>query len=765
MVLRSIAGRNCSSTLAGVATVVGVVAVVYGPLRPDFYTLTLLLLLVGIAVVLSVLYTQAPWRGAVIAFSFGVAAAFVTLVVALDELAQRWSPADDGERVIALVEITSLLERGYAGVEFEAEVLIESPASRERRLRAKVMWREPPSAGPRAGERWRLMLQMHAPRANRNPGGFDEQREFFRDRLHARATVRAFRGNTRLDPAPAGLLRIRDAIVRHIRHAVLDRDAAALFSGLAVGATGEVSREQWRVFSDTGTTHLVAISGMHVTLFCWVVAALARRGWRRSPWLAMHVDREPFAAMLGVPAAVCYAALAGFGIPAQRTVVMLAVWWALKLAGRVHSGFDVLGVAAIAVLMVDPFAPLASGFWLSFVAMATLIATEATSSSGLRAWIVQTLRTQWRVSLALLPVTIWWFSSVSLAGLLVNLVAIPVFSFVLVPVALLGALFSMVAQPLARPLWWVGERAHELMWPMLVAVAAHPLAAIDVHPASWFPSLHYERPASGEFIATLLEAGDGTALIVRTRHHAILYDTGETYTSEGRAAERLVQPALQAYGVSKISVLVLSASHAYRAAGAGRLMTALPIDRVIAGGSWPGAHRPVESCDREQRWRVDGVEFVTFGVPGGSCLLRVGFDGGPALLVADRLDAAEAARLTQALSSGSQRLRATVVVAPRRGATSALTSEFVAAVDPHWVLLPGARIDPRRRAAVALRWRVEPSRVLATADQGAVQVHLRGGLPPRWPKNAALQGHPLWRYHPGSDSSRGTDAMQDRPRP
>ena len=741
---------------------IGVMAVLFGPLRPDLYTLIAVLMLAATAFGMSFLVRR---RVPFVALGIGASAALLTLLVSLDQLAQRWSPADQGQRVIADVKIDSLVRRTTTGIEFDAELLIESPASLQRTLRARVSWNEPVAPLPRAAERWRLLLQLSVPRANTNPGGFDEQREFFRDRLQARAVVLPFAGHRQLAAQPEGLLALREQIVRRIRDRVVDRDAAALFAGLAVGATGEVSREQWRVFSDTGTTHLVAISGMHVTLFCWVVAALARRFWARVPRLAMRIDRETFAAMLGVPAAAAYAALAGFGIPAQRTVVMLAVWWGLRLSGRVHSGFDVLGLAAIAVLLIDPFAPLSSGFWLSFVAMATLIAAGDSQGKGLRAWFIDTLRTQWRVSLALLPITILWFSSFSIAGLLVNFAAIPVFSFVLVPIALIGGLVGTVAAPLAKPLWWIGERVHEWLWPLLVAVAAHPYAAIQVSPVAWVPMLGFERPAEGEVMMTLLDAGEGTSLIVRTRQHALVYDTGESYASEGRSAERLVVPALRSFGVSKVDRLVLSASHAQRAAGAARLSAAVPVDHVIGGGEWPGAHRRVESCSSGTRWRWDGVEFELFGQPGGSCALRIDFGGDPSFLIADRLDAAESGEFAAQAEAAGRTLRSTVVVTPRRGSVAAVTSGFVEAVDAQWVMVPGGKAESERLARIARHWRIDPSRVVSIAAQGAVTVHLRRGLPPRWLPHALLQGDPLWRYHPGSVRSGIADAMQDKPSP
>lgn len=782
----------------------GVVAVLFGPLRPTMLTFTALSLLVVGAVAASSSSRFAArsrltlWLMTVRVWIMGIAlaalAALVTLAVSLDQLAQRWPAGANGERVIARVIVDSLVRQVGSGVEFDATLVIESPASAARALRARVLWHDAPEPAPRAGEHWRLLLRLSAPQSNTNPGGFDEQREFFRNRLQASAVVLAFTGNARQSAAAGGLLSLRAGIAERIREAVIDRDAAALFAGLAVGATGAVSREQWRVFSVTGTTHLVAISGMHVTLFCWIVMALTRRLWGAMPLLVERVDREVFAATLGVLAAFAYAVLAGFGIPTQRTVVMLAVWWALKLSGRVHAPFDVLGAALIAVLLIDPLGPLSSGFWLSFVAMATLIIAGDAQGSGWRAWLTENLRTQWRVGIALLPFTIAWFQNISLAGLGVNLLAIPVFSFVLVPVALLGSAIGAWSPEFAAPIWWIGERVHDCLWPGLVAIAASPLSAININMPPWqlgvisilaamviladhfvprfaqpvrltgaallasvilWPASPYPRPGAREAMVTVLEAGDAAAFIVRTRNHAMLIDTGETFGSQGAGAERLVLPALRQLGIGRLDMLVLGASHAYRAGGAAAVMASLEVSRVISGGAWPGASRPIEDCATPRQFDWDGVTFETFGVAGGACLLRLGFERGPRLLIAERLSAAEGATLVSARGAGT--LAATLLVAPRRGSPAGHDAGFAAAVNPAWLLLPGRDAAPQRIRSVAQRWGIAPERVIATAVRGAYTVQLREGSPPLWLDAAALQGRPIWRYHPR--------VMQDRPRP
>ena len=355
---------------AGLALLAGNCTVLFGPLRPQLSDAFLVLVLL----VASVMACRRPWgRMALLA----ALAMLVTLASAADELARRWPPALTGERVVALVQIDSLIAQQSGALQFDAEVHIEAPAAHARVLRARVVWRDPPRPLPAAGEQWRVILQLSPPQRPLNPGGFDMTRQWFGERLHAYAQVVPAAMTQRVAPAARSVLALRAEIASRIRDSIADRDAAALCAGLAVGATGDISREQWRIFSATGTTHLVAISGMHVTLFAWLVAFIARRVWPLLQRCGSRLEREPFAAALGVSAALLYAVLAGFGVPTQRTVVMLAAYWWLKLSGREQDGFGVLSIALMAVLCIDPFAPLAAGFWLSFSAMAALLLGDA----------------------------------------------------------------------------------------------------------------------------------------------------------------------------------------------------------------------------------------------------------------------------------------------------------------------------------------------------------------------------------------------------
>lgn len=557
------------------------------------------------------------------------------------------------DRLLVEATVASLPQPQGQGLSFDAEVRFpRRPDLREARLR--INWRGREAWALRAGERWQLAVRLRGPSRGPHPGAVDATRLAWRDRIHGEADVIDGRLNRRLAGAPGGLLALRERLARRLAAAHPDPAAAALVAALAVGYGGDIRSTEWRSYNATGITHLIAISGMHVTLFAAIAMAALRRVWALWPWLAARIRREAFAAAGGVVCAFAYAQLAGWSIPTQRTVLMLAAALLWRCAGRADTQVSALGAALLAVLALDPFSPLAAGFWLSFVAVGVILWREG---ARLReaAGVAGALRLQGALSLALAPATIAQFGSLSIAGLAVNLAAIPLFTIVLVPLALaatallmapglepLGDLCGRVAAAVASPsislLDRVGAQGFALRevavppWWALFAPGAMLLAVMPLGRLRWLAlaalvplACDPAPPPEGAARILHLRIGASEATLVRTRSHALLLGTADGFGTRGGRVGAVVVPAARYLGVRSLDAVIATRLTRDVAAGIGAVQALLPAREVYSASPQDALPAPMRSCaGAPARWRWDGV--VVDLVPGpGRCglMLRV----------------------------------------------------------------------------------------------------------------------------------------------
>lgn len=562
------------------------------------------------------------------------------------------TPCPNGERLLIETRIATIPVPADAGWQFDAWVRFPREPQRPP-LRVRLA-QSVPAPRPRAGERWQFIAQFAAP-ATRDLAP-QQRRVLLRDHVSATARIIASPLDRRLAPAPASLDTLRERVAERIDARVADPSAAGLLAALAVGVTGDVADEQWRVFNATGITHLVAISGLHVTFFAVLSMAGARRLWPRLPGVRDCLRRESFAALIGVLLAVAYALLSGASVPAQRTMVMLTAFLLARECARATRALWSVATALSAVLLWDPLAALSAGFWLSFAAVAAIIVF-----CGGRLWPAGGLRDAARVQLvvsgALLPVTAMIFGTFSAIGPLVNAAAIPLFSFALVPPILVatalyllpGAWMQSCADRLIDLAAWSAATA----WPLLAAgancVAAlwrvqatttWLLLALPAALAMLLPlpgavrvtaalllggafALREPRPAAGEVRIDVLDVGAAEAVLLRTRHHQLLYGLGETFGGAGRRFERRVLPRLQQQDYPLLDVL-LPDRPGRDAYGALTIASArLPLARVLADAT-EGIAPELVACGGE-RWDWDGITFqVQPGQAGCGLVVRAG---------------------------------------------------------------------------------------------------------------------------------------------
>jgi len=597
----------------------------------------------------------------------------------------------------------------------------------------------------RAGQRWQLPLRLKRPHGSQNPWGHDHELQLFEQGVRATGHVRTARGaESRLLAERVGqpVARARQAVREAIEQRLGPGHAAGVLAALVVGDQSAIARDDWSLYRATGVAHLMSISGLHVTMFAWLAGLATGRLWRRWQRAMLRWPAPQAARWGGLAAALGYAAFAGWGVPAQRTVLMLAV---VTLVGGLGLRWPALAVwlaAMAAVVLIDPWALLQAGFWLSFVAVGLLMLSDRGPSRDapdtsvrprLQRALLGGLRTQLVATLGLAPLTLVFFQQLSLVGFVANLVAIPLVTLCITPLAMLGVLLpplwtaagGLVAMLntgllwLAAPAWAVWSVAAAPMWAVPAALLG---AALALAPLPWrlralaVPLLlplfmpFVPRPAPGSFELLAADVGQGTAVLVRTARHALLYDAGPQYSREADAGERVLLPLLRARGEARLDMLLLSHRDTDHVGGAAALLNGVAIDRLESSleAGHPllalAARRAVavEPCVAGQRWQWDGVDFELLHPDADrlaraeadrakpntlSCVLKVSrpADGaGPAsaLLTGDLEREQELALVERQPAA----LRAELLLVPHHGSKTSSSAAFLDAVAPKLAL-------------------------------------------------------------------------------
>ena len=668
-----------------------------------------------------------------------------------------------------------------------------------------------PMSSPRAvngrvrpGERWRLTVRLRRPHGNANPQGFDYEAWLLERNIRALGAVRPGKnagsgarngvedvagGNVRLNSLvmrPGHLVeRMREIVRERFFAALPDAPYRGVLLALAIGDQRSIPGAQWILFSRTGVTHLVSISGLHVTMLAALFAGLANWLWRRSERLMLRLPAPKAALLAGWLAACAYALLAGFEVPVQRTLFMLGAAVLALCSGRNFGASRILLFALLVVLLIDPWAVLSIGFWLSFGAVAALLYAGGAHLGRPAGWRALALRwgaMQWAVTVACLPLLLLFFQQFSLVSPLANALAIPLVSLFVTPLTLLCAALPwpwllhadhwLLAQLMAALHWlsaWpVWQQPAPPVWTALLAlVGVAWLLLPRGFPARWLggalllPALFWQapRPPEGEAWVDVLDVGQGLAVVVRTAKHNLLYDAGPRYGAETDAGQRVVAPFLRATGVGRLDTLLISHSDADHAGGLASILASLPVARMLS--SAPDIFGG-EACAAGQRWEWDGVRFsvlhpdvasyadVTATPNRLSCVVKVDAANRSALLTGDIDAKAEAGLLARAArrtentagnlaahgvagtaarataGAAISTLRSDVVVAPHHGSRGSSTPAFLAAVGAREAIFSAGYRNAfgHPHAETLARHAARGSRLWRTDADGAVHVRL-----------------------------------------
>lgn len=651
-----------------------------------------------------------------------------------------------------------------------------------------------------AGERWQFTVRLKRPHSTYNPHGFDMEAWALSEGVRATGSVRNKSGFKKLDDLvwrPSYLVnRVRENIGANIAQVLADKPYAGVIRALVIGDDSQISAQDWQLYLRTGTNHLMSISGLHITMLSGLMFALVYWAWRQFPLWLLRLPARKAASLAGMLTAITYAALAGFSVPTQRTLYMLMVVSFWMLTGRRLAFSRVLSIALLVVVLLDPWAVIAPGFWLSFGAIA-VIAFAVGARMSQPHWLWAAVKVQWAVTLGLVPALLLMFGQTSIASPIANAFAIPLVSFVVVPLSLLGSVlpsesllntsallhvahaalaYGMQAlDGLAAMPWATWQQAAPSVPSVVLAMAGVvwllmpsgvPLRALGV---LWMLPMFFSavpRPTEGSLSVTVLDVGQGLSVVVQTATHTMLYDAGSRYSLQSDAGGRIVVPYLRGQGMAALDGAVVSHDDIDHAGGMPSVLAQLPVEWLVSSlgeeaelfntPAWQ-PHLPQERmrCYAGQFWHWDGVKFEVLSPSleayedsalkdnDKSCVIKITSPFGRVLLTGDIEKVAENALLTQGID-----LQSEVMIAPHHGSKTSSSVAFLQAVKPSHVVITNGYLNRfgHPKPMIEQRYLAMGAQVHRSDYDGAIKFTLAQGHSPRvmhWRK-----AHPkYWHDH------------------
>lgn len=733
------------------------------------------------------------------------------LVYAQFHLQQHLAKELVGKDILVTGYVTGLPANKQRSISFEFN--IEQLTNNDRSVISpgyvKLSWFGDAIPEVNPGDQWQLVVRLKPPHGFMNPGVFDYEKWLFQKGIRATGYVRRSEHNKLLAVSsnPFNPHRHRLSITHHLDRLLAGQEHAPLLKALTVGERKTMSVKQWQVLRDTGTAHLMAISGLHIGLVAAMAFWLGRWSWSLAgslyTGLCLQLPAQKVGALCAVICALTYALLAGWSIPTQRALIMVLVVMSGMLFYRHYSTSRVLSIAMLAVLIYDPLSVLAAGFWLSFAAVSVIAfvltgrryVSNVEKLFNVRQWG----RVQWAVSLGLLPLMMLLFQQVSLVSPLANLWAIPLVSFVVVPLTLLSVIFVYIYEPLANGLLWLVVKVMDLIWlglelmadwPWSVWKSAAPTLPVVIiamlgivlllMPRGWphrsigllllLPVLivDTDRPGFAEADVSLLDVGQGLSVVIQTKQHVLVFDSGPRYSERFDTGELVVLPFLRHENIDNIDTLLISHADNDHSGGTESIIEQVKVGQILTSSEQLAARYRDKNglrtgyCLADQRWQWDGVQFemlhpanaLTTGHDGKgqtnnhSCVLRVNAGNQSVLITADIEKDAE----RKLVEKYGEQLESDILIVPHHGSRTSSSSVFLDYVRPKRALLPVGYRNRYRLPSktVMMRYQQRSIPVDSTSISGALQFRLINDQIPAI-REYRKQARRYWHHLPVSD--------------
>lgn len=572
------------------------------------------------------------------------------------------------------------------------------------------------------GQTWQFKARLKQIHGLQNPGGgIDYEAWSIEKRLRATGII--------IDSAQNKLItwnhldylinQWRESYRDKIKHYLPNSPTSVWLMALMMGERSAIPQTYWQVLRNTGTNHLMVVAGLHIGIMAGFAHWLTYWCWRQVPQLVLALPASIAGSAMALLVAFFYSALAGFSIPTQRACFMLSGFIFAVLYRRQINPWQALALALFIVLILNPLSVLSESFWLSFSTLALIIYSMSGRLAPKGLWW-KWGRVQWIIGFGLIPLSFYFFHECSVISFIANTIAIPWLGFLILPFNLLGGLMIFISPTLGVGLLIIADKSLTLLWQVLTWFSQlHFSAWQQVLPNDWlfittyiafillllpvgFPGrsfgliwllpLYFFHPSklnSGEITCTLLEVGQGLAVVIQTRSHVLVFDAGARYSADADMGERVVLPYLQAAGITKIDKLVISHGDNDHMGGADSLLKSLPVFSLVT--SVPERFKlPATYCLSGMQWQWDGIHFMflhpdksVLGLNNdSSCVLRIVNQRHSILLTGDIERYAE----NYLLQQNREHLPSTILIAPHHGSKTSALKEFVEVVHPQYVL-------------------------------------------------------------------------------
>lgn len=680
-------------------------------------------------------------------------------VSALSSMEQRLPVQLEGREFIVKGFIASLPKQDERKLRFDFAITSGHDKLPEK---VRLSWYYPDQM-VKAGQYWRFKVKLKRPHGLFNAHGFDYERWLLTEKIGATGYIRSSTKPVLLVDSTRsgfGINSWRQTIADKLSSYFNDQDILALVKALVIGDRSDLSFHQWLIFRNTGTVHLMAISGLHIGLIAGLVYFFAIKFWAWTGFL--RYSPHNIAAICAVIVAIFYAILAGLSIPTQRALIMLMVAMLGIILQRHTRPFHTLALVLFAVMLFDPFAVLSAGFWLSFMAVILIIYALSGRLSQSNYWQTA-IKINALTAVGLAPLLLFFFQQISVISPLANFIVVPIISLLVVPLLLLavllmcgqlewlaGFVFKLVGWIL-QGVWWLLSYLSELpisvfsnaqcsLFALLTSIAAvlvlwaprgipgRYLGFIMLLPVIFVPS---EQLKQGELKLSLLDVGQGLAVVVQTAKHSLIYDTGAKFSNRYDMGKAVILPFLTGEGINLIDRMVISHGDNDHIGGAQTVLQNTVVKSVYT--SVPEQlrqHQPI-FCQIGQQWQWDSVEFKILS-PGSdsqvsendqSCVLKITTPTGSVLLTGD-IEKTSEQRL---VNMNKDELAANILIAPHHGSKTSSSAAFLKQVDPDWILIPAGYKNrfgfPHE--IVLTRYRTLKIPWLNLADSGAICVYFK----------------------------------------